>query len=213
MKLEKHGPLLLFLHQRRAINGVSYLERKSRGNTVPFFCSYTNGRRNFKNTPNSGANKPIDISNESVLFSRRPEPDNNFSSETKTVRKVCEKTDDVTIDFEKHKSVLTTIGSRNTNSFLQHWPSKWQNWDRRKVANIWITRMKNKKNTAVAGAIHQWISPMNHLSRHRSWDSPYSPFTNCWTTFTGSVGKSLLPWRYLVGPYTSVPRWCRWCIK
>ena len=40
-----------------------------------------------------------------------------------------------------------------------------------------------------------------------------SPFTTCWTTFTGSDGESLLPRLYLVGPYTSVPRWCRWCIK
>ena len=72
---------------------------------------------------------------------------------------------------------------------------------------------KNEKNTAVASKSSKSLLFITSIVTEPEIHH-HSPITTCWTTFTGSVGKLLLSWRYLVDPYTrSVPRCCRWYIK
>ena len=76
------------------------------------------------------------------------------------------------------------------------------------------TSQKKEQDTIAAGTNKPREHPSFSTSIVTDPEIRQSPFTTCWTTFTGSDEKSLLPWLYLVGPYTrSVPRWCHWCIK
>ena len=86
--------------------------------------------------------------------------------------------------------------------------------DSRQKNYYWqATSHKKEQDTVAAGTNKPREQPSFSTSIVTDPEIRQSPFTTCWTTFTGSVGKSLRPWLYLVGLCTSVPRWCRWCIK
>ena len=64
---------------------------------------------------------------------------------------------------------------------------------RQKNRKVLLTSQKKEQDTVAAGTNKLREPLIQHFPCHRSSDSPYSPFTTCWTTFTGSVEKLLLP--------------------